>query len=116
MANLTITAKTATPPENSKTQALVALLPERKTLAASLKPLDKLLGGTVSRSLKNGDFSGSLGTHIWLPGAGKAERVLLVGCGDPGKQTASAAKRSARHSHERWLIPPRQMPISRQRD
>ena len=93
MANLTITAKTATPPENSKTQALVALLPERKTLAASLKPLDKLLGGTVSRSLKNGDFSGSLGTHIWLPGAGKAERVLLVGCGDPAKQTASAAKK-----------------------
>ena len=93
MANLTISAKTAAPPENIKTQALIALLPERKTLAPSLKPLDTLLRGTVSRSLKNGDFAGSIGTHIWLPGAGKIDRVLLVGCGDPGKQTTSSIKK-----------------------
>ena len=93
MANLTISAKTAAPPENIKTQALVALLPERKTLAPSLKPLDTLLRGTVSQSLKNGDFAGSIGTHIWLPGAGKIDRVLLVGCGDPGKQTTSSIKK-----------------------
>lgn len=93
MANLTISAKAATSLENIKTQALIALMPERKTLTPSLKPLDTLLGGTVSRALKNGDFTGSTGTHIWLPGAGKIERVLLVGCGDPGKQTTSSTKK-----------------------
>ena len=93
MTLLSITAKTANSPSEIKTQALVVLTPERKTLSPYLKVLDTLLGGTVSRSIKQGDFSGSEGSHMWLPGAGGIQRVLLIGCGDPAKQTTALAKK-----------------------
>ena len=93
MALLSITAKTADSPSEIKTQALVVLMPERKTLASSVKALDTLLGGTVSRSIRQGDFSGSGGSHLWLPGAAGIERVLLVGCGEPAKQTIALASK-----------------------
>ena len=93
MALLSITAKTADSLNEIKTQAMVVLMPERKTLSPYLKGLDTLLGGTVSRSIKQGDFSGSGGSHMWLPGAGGIQRVLLMGCGDPAKQTVALAKK-----------------------
>ena len=93
MTLLSITAKTANSPSEIKTQALVVLTPERKTLSPYLKVLDTLLGGTVSRSIKQGDFSGSEGSHMWLPGTGGIQRVLLIGCGDPAKQTTALAKK-----------------------
>ena len=79
MATLSITARTAGSAELIKTQALAVLMPERKTLAPTLKALDKRLGGTVTRSLQNGHFTGSTGSQLWLPGAGSVDRVLLVG-------------------------------------
>ena len=85
MATLSITARTAGSPELIKTQALAILMPERKTLSPALKALDKGLGGTMTRSLQNGDFTGSIGSHIWLPGAGNVDRVLLVGQGNLAK-------------------------------
>ncbi|MED5314889.1 MAG: M17 family peptidase N-terminal domain-containing protein, partial [Pseudomonadota bacterium] len=93
MATLSITTKAAGSPELIKTQALAVLMPERKTLAPALKALDKRLGGTVKRSLQNGDFTGSAGSQLWLPGAGNVDRVLLVGCGDPGKLNAAQSKK-----------------------
>jgi hypothetical protein len=56
MASLSITARTANTIGQIKTQALVALVPDKKTLAPSLKALDKLLGGTITNAMKNGDF------------------------------------------------------------
>ena len=70
MATLSITARTAGSAELIKTQALAILMPQRKTLSPALKALDKGLGGTMARSLQNGDFTGSAGSHMWLPGAG----------------------------------------------
>ena len=93
MATLSITARTAGSVELIKTQALAILMPERKTLSPALKALNKGLGGTITRSLQNGDFTGSAGSHIWLPGAGSVDRVLLVGCGDPGKLNATQSKK-----------------------
>ena len=46
MANLSITVRNVGAPEEAKTQALIALLPERKTLPKSLKTLDVALDGT----------------------------------------------------------------------
>ena len=89
MATLSITARATGSTELIKTQALAVLMPERKTLAPALKALDNRLGGTVTRSLQNGDFTGSAGSQLWLPGAGNVDRVLLVGCGDPGKLNAA---------------------------
>ena len=48
MSVLNITAKAAPPLSQMKTQALVVLMPERKSLGAAMKALDKFLGGTVS--------------------------------------------------------------------
>ena len=93
MATLSITARAAGSAELIKTQALAVLMPERKTLSPELKALDKRLGGTVARSLQNGDFTGSAGSQLWLPGAGSVERVLLVGCGDLGNPTAGEFKK-----------------------
>ena len=47
MANLSITVRNVGAAEEAKTQALIALLPERKTLPKSLKALDVALGGTM---------------------------------------------------------------------
>jgi leucyl aminopeptidase len=93
MATLSITARTAQSAELIKTQALAVLMPEKKTLSPALKALDKRLGGTVARSLQNGDFTGAAGSHLWLPGAGSVARILLVGCGDPGKLNTAQSKK-----------------------
>ena len=93
MATLSITTKTVSAPEQAKTQALVMLLPQRKTLHQDAKALDAQLGGTISRSIKLGDFSGKEGSHLWLPGSSNSQRVLLMGCGDPSAMTTASAKK-----------------------
>ena len=93
MASLSITARTISSPEQAKTQALVLLLPERKTLHQDVKALDAQLGGTISRSIKLGDFTGKAASTLWLPGSASAQRVLLVGCGDASTITAAAAQK-----------------------
>ena len=93
MATLSITARTANAVGQIKSQALVALVPDKKTLSPPLKALDKLLGGTVTNAMRNGDFSSSLGSHHWLPGNAGIQRVLLIGCGDIGGQTVGSAKK-----------------------
>lgn len=95
MSVLNITAKAAVALSQMRTQALIVLMPERKTLAARLKELDKFLGGTVSRSTTNGDFSPSIGSTCWLPGAGSVLRVLLVGCGDLNQRAVASDKKIA---------------------
>ena len=93
MANLSITVRNVGAPEQAKTQALILLLPERKTLPKSLKTLDVELDGTVATTLKLGDFTGSAGSHRWLPGRGNVQRVLLIGCGDASKMSVATAKK-----------------------
>ena len=82
MSVLNITAKAATTLNQLKTHALVVLVPERKSLGARLRELDKFLGGSLSRTIANRDFTPTCGATTWLSGAGQLERVLLVGCGD----------------------------------
>ena len=95
MSVLNITAKAAPPLSQMKTQALVVLMPERKSLGAAMKALDKFLGGTVSRNATHGDFSPTIGATCWLPGAGAVHRVLLVGCGDVNQRTVASDKKLA---------------------
>ena len=95
MSVLNITAKAATALNQLKTQALVVLLPERKSLGTRLKELDKLLGGSISRTIANGDFSPSYGATVWLTGVGQVERVLLVGCGDLSQRAPVSDKKIA---------------------
>lgn len=95
MSVLNITAKVAAPLDQIKTQALVVLMPERKSLATRLKQLDKYLGGTLSRTITNGDFLSSIGSTCWLPGTQGIHRVLLVGCGSMNQRTVVSDKKIA---------------------
>jgi leucyl aminopeptidase len=95
MSVLNITAKAAAPLSQMKTQALVVLISERKSLGAPMKALDKFLGGAVSRNATHGDFSPTIGATCWLPGAGAVHRVLLVGCGDVNQRTVASDKKLA---------------------
>ena len=95
MSVLNITAKAAAPLSQMKTQALVVLMPERKSLGAPMKALDKFLGGTVSQNATYGGFSPTIGATCWLPGAGAVHRVLLVGCGDVNERTVASDKKLA---------------------
>jgi leucyl aminopeptidase len=95
MSALNITVKAATPLSQIKTQALVVLVSEGKSSNSRMKALDKFLGGTISLTTGNGDFSPSGGTTCWLPGAGSIQRVLLVGCGDLSQRTVASDKKIA---------------------
>jgi len=95
MSVLNITAKAATSLNQLKTHALVVMVPQRKSLGARLRELDKFLGGALSRTIANGDFSPTCGATIWLSGAGQLQRVLLVGCGDLSTRTPASDKKIA---------------------
>ena len=94
MSKLSITAKAPASLQALNTQALVVLLPKRKSLPADVKALDQLLGRTISRAIKGGDFEASPGAQLWLPGTAAIQRVLLVGCGEPNKLSRGDHKRS----------------------
>ena len=93
MATLSITVKAAGTLESAKTDALIVLLPDRKTLPTDLKALDSALNSTLGQALKQGDFSGTVGASHSLPGAGAIKRVLLIGCGNADKMTVAQAKK-----------------------
>jgi leucyl aminopeptidase len=95
MAHLNITARTVSSLDQIKTAALVALVPDRKTMPAPIKALDKLLNGTLSQTVRNGDFTSAIGSHCWLPGAAGIQRVLLVGAGSNDSPNVASDKKLA---------------------
>lgn len=54
--------------------------------------LNKASGGAIKAALELGDFAGKCGQSLVLPGAGKAKRLLLVGCGEKKKFDRKAAR------------------------
>jgi leucyl aminopeptidase len=95
MSVLNITAKAATTLDQLKSHALVVLVPERKSLGARLRELDKFLGGSLSRTIANRDFTPTCGATTWLSGADQLDRVLLVGCGDLSQRAPASDKKIA---------------------
>lgn len=71
-------------PEHQKTSCLIIGLMEKKPLSPIAKQIDKATQGTISALLKKGDISGKVGETLLLASVAgiKAERLLLVGCGD----------------------------------
>lgn len=61
--------------------AIVPVFKGRK-LSGTAAEIDKKLAGGISNALQLGDFSGKRGQTMLLTGAGKTQRVLLIGCGD----------------------------------
>lgn len=69
--------------ERVKTGGLVVPVFEKEKSGKSVDQLDRVLDGSITRTIKRGDFSGTIGTaHLMHPeGRISAERVVLVGLG-----------------------------------
>jgi leucyl aminopeptidase len=83
-------------PESAATPCLVVGIHEERVLGAAAQRVDAASGGAIRRLVESGDASGKAGTSIvlfGLPGVA-AERVLVVGLGDPKKFDAAAYHRA----------------------
>lgn len=71
-------------PETLKVSTRVIAVGKGSKLNATASVLDKLTHGAIKNVIKRGDFKGNLGQTFLLHTGDqlKAERVLLVGCGD----------------------------------
>ena len=75
--------------ETTKSPCIVVGVTDKRKLTDSAQQLDTLSNGFISKVLRRGDISGSVGDSLMLhdiPGL-KAERVLLVGCGKTSEMT-----------------------------
>ncbi len=80
-----LSLKVIAQPANQRSQCLVVPVCSGKTLTTTAKQIDDASNGMVSMLLKRGDISTELGKTLLLPlhsDTLKAERLLLVGCGE----------------------------------
>ena len=91
-----------------RTDCHIVAIQEGSKLSDSANKIDVIAGGYIKSILKRGDMSGKLSQTLLLhdvPGI-TAKRVLLVGCGKPGKLSASQYRQmlkstaSALHSYK----------------
>jgi leucyl aminopeptidase len=74
-----------TPTSSKATDCLVIGVWTKGKLTAPAGSLDEALTSELRRVVATGDLSGKIGDTLYVhPSAGKAKRVLLVGCGDDG--------------------------------
>jgi leucyl aminopeptidase len=86
----------STPLAQVTTPLLAVALPQGGAVPPSLAELDRTVGEAVGRAIASGDFKGKRDeTALLYPGGGKAERLLLVGLGNPGELTRSSVRRAA---------------------
>jgi len=85
----------AKPLAQIETPLLAIAVAQGTSLPASLAELDRAAGGVLARALGAGDYKGKRDETLLVYGAGKAQRILLVGVGKPGDVTRSALRRAA---------------------
>ncbi|MEH6583544.1 MAG: leucyl aminopeptidase [Halioglobus sp.] len=93
MNRITFTAKNLADATTVTTACAVVPVFGNKTLSNAAKQYDECSGGTISAALKLGDFSGKPGETMVLAGAGKAKRLLLVGCGSKSRFDCATARK-----------------------
>ena len=81
-------------PAGFATPLLVLAVPAGE-LPRSLGVVDKQTGNALSRVVQSGDFRGQRDESVMLYVPGTAERVLLVGLGEPGQIDRGAIRRAA---------------------
>ncbi len=92
MTNIIFKAQHNLDASKNATACVIAPVFTAKKLPEAARQLDTLAGGALSAAIKLGDFSGKSGQKLLLPGAGKARRILLIGCGDAKKFNREAAR------------------------
>jgi leucyl aminopeptidase len=93
MASITFTARKRVEPGKSKSQCAVVPV-FGKTLSTAALGFDALSDGALSATMALGDFTGKAGQTCMLPGAGRAHRLLLLGCGELKKFDMAAARKT----------------------
>ncbi len=93
MTSIAFKAQQNTDIASVSTGCLIAPVFGGKKLSDLGQQLDKLTDGAISGALKLGDFSAKTGQTLLLPGAGKAKRILLIGCGDAKKFDRGASRK-----------------------
>ena len=91
MTAIRFTARNTTDASGASTACAVVPVFSGKILSSAAQETDRASGGAVSAALKLGDFTAAGGESLMLAGAGKARRVLLVGCGNKKKFDRKAA-------------------------
>ncbi|MBN7796306.1 leucyl aminopeptidase [Parahaliea mediterranea] len=93
MSSITFTARQSADASKAKTQCAVVPV-FGKTLSAAAGDFDAVSGGAVTAALKLGDFDGSAGQSCVLPGAGGAQRLLLLGFGEQKKVDLAVVRKA----------------------
>lgn len=78
--------KTSNTPETVRSQCLLVPVFSKGKLSTAAQQLNKAASGGIEKLLKRGDLSGNLAETLLIPSLPgiKADRVLLLGCGDSG--------------------------------
>ncbi len=92
MSELSFHARKINDPVSHKSACAIVPVFGKKHLSAAARALDGEAGGPLAAAIENGDFKGKAGETLLLPGAGKAARVLALGCGAPDKFDRAAAR------------------------
>ena len=91
MSEITFTARKSADPSRAKSAcAIVPVFGQQ--LGDTAAALDAQAGGALRQALSLGDFKGSAGQVLFLPGTGKLERVLLLGLGEREKLDRGAVR------------------------
>ncbi|MGD8311247.1 MAG: leucyl aminopeptidase [Gammaproteobacteria bacterium] len=83
-------------PAGVKTGCVILGVFERRRLSEAASRFDKTTRGLLTRLLQDGDMDGECGRTLMVhyPRGAACERVLLVGCGKPGKLDAGNYSRA----------------------
>ena len=84
--------------QDKKSDCLVLGLWEKAALATDAIGLDESLVALIATLGKSGDIKGKAGETLMvpIPGNARADRLLLVGCGEKNKLTAKAWRKAVR--------------------
>lgn len=89
-----ILAKTIADAGKQNTACAVVPLFAKNELSAAAVQADKATKGLVTAAIKNSDIQGNIGDRLLVHTGNKsgAQRILLIGCGNPAKLTEDSAR------------------------
>jgi len=97
MTAMTFIARDVSDAATATTQCAILPLFHQSRLSGTALELDRVASGAIKAALALGDFSGKPGETQFLPGAGAAKRILLVGCGEAKHFNRDAARKFCQH-------------------
>jgi leucyl aminopeptidase len=97
MTAMTFIAREVSDAATASTQCAILPIFQNAKLSGAALALDRVAAGAIKAALALGDFSGKPGESLFLPGAGGARRLLLIGCGEAKKFDREAARKFSQH-------------------